>query len=79
MRFRVARPGRDLLRECLFKTTDLFGSQRLASDLPGGAKRLKQTSVGIKATVVAGEPLMLDGQHTGALPGQVLRGPLAQR
>ncbi len=48
-------------------------------DLPGGAKRLVQGAVGIKATLVAGEILMQDGCHTGAYPGQLLRGPLATR
>ena len=42
-------------------------------DLPGGAKRLVQRSVGIRATVVGGEPVLLDGEHTGALPGVLLR------
>jgi N-acyl-D-amino-acid deacylase len=51
----------------------------VAQDLPGGATRLVQRSVGIAATVVAGEVLIEDGEHTGAYPGQVLRGPLARR
>ena len=44
-----------------------------AYDLPGGAMRLKQTARGIAHTIVNGEPLMEDGAHTGALPGQVVR------
>lgn len=44
-----------------------------AYDLPGGAMRLKQTAHGIAHTIVNGEPLMEDGAHTGALPGQVVR------
>jgi N-acyl-D-aspartate/D-glutamate deacylase len=51
----------------------------VAKDLPGGATRLVQKSVGIKATVVNGEVLTEGGEHTGAYPGQVLRGPLARR
>jgi N-acyl-D-aspartate/D-glutamate deacylase len=47
-------------------------------DLPAGARRLKQKSVGIKATVVNGEVLMRDNEHTGALPGQLIRGALAR-
>jgi len=35
--------------------------------------------VGIKATVVAGEVLMRDGEHTGTLPGRLLRGHAATR
>ena len=46
-------------------------------DLPAGARRLKQKSTGILATVVNGEVLLRNNEHTGALPGQLLRGPLA--
>jgi N-acyl-D-aspartate/D-glutamate deacylase len=49
----------------------------LEYDLPAGARRLKQKSTGIHATVVNGEVLLRDNQHTGALPGRLLRGPLA--
>jgi N-acyl-D-amino-acid deacylase len=48
-------------------------------DLPGGSRRLVQKATGIRATVVNGEVLLADGEHTGALPGQLLRGPLARR
>ena len=50
----------------------------LVYDLPGGARRLRQTASGFKATVVNGTVLVEDGQPTGATPGQLLRGPLAQ-
>ena len=50
-----------------------------ACDLPAGAKRLIQKTRGISATVVNGEVLLRDGKHTGAHPGQLLRGPLAAR
>ena len=50
----------------------------VVNDLPGGAKRLKQFSTGIKATVVGGQTVLKDNQHTGALPGQLLRGPLTR-
>ena len=49
----------------------------LAHDLPAGARRLKQKSAGILATVVNGEVLMRNGEHTGALPGRLLRNRLA--
>jgi N-acyl-D-aspartate/D-glutamate deacylase len=49
----------------------------LEHDLPGRAPRLKQKADGILATIVAGQTLLRDNEHTGALPGQVLRGPLA--
>jgi N-acyl-D-amino-acid deacylase len=48
-----------------------------ANDLPAGALRLTQKADGILATIVNGGVLMRDNEHTGALPGQVLRGPLA--
>jgi N-acyl-D-amino-acid deacylase len=50
----------------------------VVNDLPGGAKRLKQFSIGFKATVVGGQTVLKDNQHTGALPGQLLRGPLTR-
>ncbi len=50
----------------------------LEHDLPGGAPRLKQKADGILATIVAGQTLLRNNEHTGALPGTVLRGPLAQ-
>jgi N-acyl-D-amino-acid deacylase len=50
----------------------------LAHDLPTGAERLIQKSVGIKNTVVNGKTLMRGNDHTGALPGQLMRGALAR-
>ncbi len=47
-------------------------------DLPAGARRLVQRARGISATVVNGETVLRDGKHTGALPGRLLRGPLAR-
>ena len=49
----------------------------LAHDLPTGAERLIQKSVGIKNTIVNGKVLMRGNDHTGALPGQLMRGALA--
>ena len=46
-------------------------------DLPAGARRLVQKATGFRATVVGGEVVLDDGEHTGARPGQLLRGPLA--
>jgi N-acyl-D-aspartate/D-glutamate deacylase len=43
-------------------------------DLPQGAGRFVQRAEGYVATVVNGEAVMEGGEHTGALPGQVLRG-----
>ncbi len=49
----------------------------VVNDLPAGAKRLKQTADGMLATIVAGQILLKHNEHTGALPGRLLRGPLA--
>jgi N-acyl-D-aspartate/D-glutamate deacylase len=39
---------------------------------------LLQRARGIAATVVNGQVLLRDGKPTGALPGRLLRGPLAR-
>ena len=49
----------------------------VTADLPGGAKRLLQKATGFRACVVGGQPTLLDGEPTGRLGGQLLRGPLA--
>ncbi len=77
---------RGLLREGMAADLTIFDpatvSQRLpetAYDQPGGMRRLIQKADGYLATVVNGSVLLRDGVHTGALPGQVLRGPCATR
>jgi N-acyl-D-amino-acid deacylase len=42
-------------------------------DLPGGGRRLVMPAKGVCFTIVNGQVLLEDGNHTGALPGQVLR------
>ncbi len=76
--------GRGLLREGNCADVVVFDPDTVAPqmptleyDLPGGARRLKQKSIGIKTTIVNGEVLMRDNEHSGALPGKLLRGPLA--
>jgi N-acyl-D-aspartate/D-glutamate deacylase len=44
-------------------------------DLPGGAARFIQRADGYVATVKGGEVTFAGGEHTGALPGALLRGP----
>ncbi|MEM9561369.1 MAG: amidohydrolase family protein [Actinomycetota bacterium] len=51
----------------------------LVHDLPGGARRLRQTASGFLATLVNGEVLVADGTPTGVTPGRLLRGPLTER
>ncbi len=51
----------------------------ITTDLPGGAKRLSQRATGFLATVVGGDVFLRNGEHTGALSGQLIRGPLARQ
>jgi len=78
--------GRGLLREGWAADVAIFDPHtitpllpELTYDLPAGARRLKQKATGIMATVVNGEVVLRNNEHTGALPGQLLRGPLARR
>ncbi len=45
----------------------------IVHDFPGGAPRFIQRSKGYRATLVNGEVNVLDGEHTGARAGKVLR------
>lgn len=76
---------RGLLKEGLAADVLVFDAERVAplmpevrNDLPAGARRLVQKADGISATIVNGVLLMRDGEHTGAYPGKLLRGPLAR-
>ena len=76
--------GRGLLREGWKADVVIFDPQtvepqvpELTYDLPAGARRLKQKANGFLATIVNGEVVLRNNEHTGALPGQLLRGPLA--
>ena len=50
------------------------GDAYLARDFPSDTERYVIDAEGYKASVVNGEVLLEDGEHTGALPGHVLRG-----
>jgi len=72
---------RGLVREGFVADLNVFDPARVAPamptvehDFPAGARRLVQKSDGFLATVVAGEVVLRDGAHTGALPGRLLRG-----
>ena len=78
--------NRGLLREGFAADLVVFDpssvSQRLpevANDQPGGMRRLIQKADGYRATIVNGSVLLRDGEHTGALPGALLRGPCTTR
>jgi N-acyl-D-amino-acid deacylase len=78
--------NRGLLRQGYAADVVIFDPETVAPmmpevvyDLPAGARRLKQKAAGIMATVVNGEVVLRDNEHTGALSGQLIRGPLACR
>jgi N-acyl-D-aspartate/D-glutamate deacylase len=77
---------RGLLREGLVADVNVFDPARIGPampkivhDLPAGQPRILQKAEGIHATVVGGQIVLRDGEHTGAFPGRLLRGPLARR
>jgi N-acyl-D-aspartate/D-glutamate deacylase len=49
----------------------------MVDDLPAGGRRLVQRARGYRATLVSGEIVMQDGEHTGALPGKLVRSGVA--
>jgi N-acyl-D-aspartate/D-glutamate deacylase len=49
------------------------GDKEILKDLPGGEGRFVQYAQGIHSVLVNGVAVLADGQHSGALPGQVLR------
>jgi N-acyl-D-aspartate/D-glutamate deacylase len=44
-------------------------------DLPAGGKRLLQRASGYRASIVSGVVTYRNGEHTGELPGRLVRGP----
>jgi N-acyl-D-amino-acid deacylase len=77
-------PERGLLREGMIADINVFDPATIAPDvptvgrdLPGGALRIKQKAVGLLATIVAGQVVFRSGEHTGELPGILIRGPIA--
>ncbi len=71
---------RGLLREGMVADIVVFDPDTVGArlpeivhDLPAGGKRLKQTADGIMHTIVNGEILLTNNEHSGALPGRLLR------
>ena len=70
----VVAPG--LLADLNVIDLDALGCAppRIAHDLPAGGRRLVQDSSGYRWTIKAGVPTFADGEHTGELPGRLIRG-----
>jgi N-acyl-D-aspartate/D-glutamate deacylase len=45
----------------------------LVHDMPAGGRRFVQRVDGYVATLVAGQPTFEHGEHTGAMPGRLVR------
>ncbi len=56
-----------------YNTIGSTGRSQWRNDLPGGGRRLVSPAQGVEYTIVNGEVLFDHGQHTGAMPGKVLR------
>jgi N-acyl-D-amino-acid deacylase len=72
--------GRGLLRQGYIADLNIFDPATITpeiptieNDLPAGARRLKQKSSGIMATIIAGKVAFKNGDHSGALGGKLLR------
>jgi N-acyl-D-aspartate/D-glutamate deacylase len=77
---------RGLVREGLQADLNILDPARIApavprvvEDLPAGKPRLSQKAVGIRATLVAGEVTVQDGESTGVYPGRLFRNRLARK
>ena len=73
---------RGLVREGLVADLVVFDLDRInitedeiTRDGPSGSPRRVQRAEGVEHVIVGGEPVLDHGQHTGALPGRVLRAP----
>ncbi|HYB69428.1 MAG TPA: amidohydrolase family protein [Candidatus Bathyarchaeia archaeon] len=73
---------RGLVREGMAADLMVFDLDRInvkedeiTRDGPSGSPRRVQRAEGVDHVIVGGEPVFQHGQHTGALPGRVLRAP----
>jgi N-acyl-D-aspartate/D-glutamate deacylase len=73
--------GRGTLKPGMYADIAIFDYNKIGSavrpeirnDLPGGGRRLVSEAEGIAYTIVNGQVLFENNQHSGGLPGRVLR------
>jgi N-acyl-D-amino-acid deacylase len=70
---RLSVADRGLLREGMYADLVVFDPDRVRDRAT--FEEPHQLSVGIRDVVVNGTPVLRDGEHTGATPGRVVRGP----
>ena len=78
MVYELKHPFRDGTTHVVFEPLDFIARLAAlvpegANDLPLNGERLRQDALGVEATVVNGQVLLKNREHTGALPGQLLR------
>jgi len=54
------------------------GPREWLQDVPGGGRRIVQRAIGVDRVLVNGEVLIERGEHTGALPGQIVERSLGR-
>ncbi|MGH9803582.1 MAG: N-acyl-D-amino-acid deacylase family protein [Candidatus Acidiferrales bacterium] len=70
---RLSLRDRGLLREGMFADVVVFDAERIADRAT--FEQPHQLSVGMRHVLVNGVAVLRDGQHTGAKPGRIVRGP----
>jgi len=69
----VIAPGKAADLVIFDPRTVAAGDKEMLYDLPGGDGRFVQRAKGVQWVVVNGSILFAQGEHSGVLPGQVLR------
>lgn len=71
----VVAPGHLADLNVIDMTTLSTAPPRIVHDLPAGGRRLLQTATGYRCTIKGGRVTFENGEHTGELPGRLVRGP----
>lgn len=70
----VVAPGHLADLNVIDMSTLAAAPPRIVHDLPAGGRRLMQTATGYRHTIKRGVVTFTDGQHSGDLPGRLVRG-----